>query len=212
MLFFANTRPNLKKAAKKRARNKMLLPKPGHATAGCGKIQLIFLTATTVFGTIWMKPHRGVKKPKEENTMTFADKLIALRKRNGWSQETLAEKLDVSRQAVSKWESEQSVPDLERVVALSALFDVSADYLLKDSSEEPPAFSETSAVHSVSMQEAVAFLQTRMSSAQRIAAGVTLCILSPVPLILRTNPAIAMKHCANADSFSSSSPEGWQIS
>lgn len=64
--------------------------------------------------------------------MILADKIIDLRKKNGWSQEELAEKLGVSRQAVSKWEGAQSMPDMGRIVKMSELFDVSTDYLLKD--------------------------------------------------------------------------------
>ena len=67
--------------------------------------------------------------------MILADKLIELRKKRGWSQEELAEQLGVSRQSVSKWESAQSVPDMERVLQLSELFGVTTDYLLKDSVE-----------------------------------------------------------------------------
>lgn len=64
--------------------------------------------------------------------MTLADKITEERKRNGWSQEELAEKVGVSRQAVSKWESAGSVPDLQRIVQLADLFGVSTDYLLKE--------------------------------------------------------------------------------
>ena len=64
--------------------------------------------------------------------MILADKIILLRKRNGWSQEELAEKMNVSRQAVSKWESAQASPDLEKILQLSELFGVTTDYLLKD--------------------------------------------------------------------------------
>ena len=64
--------------------------------------------------------------------MILADKIITLRKKNGWSQEELAEKLKVSRQAVSKWEGAQTVPDLERVLQMSQLFGVTTDYLLKE--------------------------------------------------------------------------------
>lgn len=53
--------------------------------------------------------------------MIFADKLIQLRKKSGWSQEELAEQLGVSRQSVSKWEGGQSVPDLDRLLSLSRL-------------------------------------------------------------------------------------------
>ena len=62
--------------------------------------------------------------------MILADKIIRLRRKNGWSQEELAEKMNVSRQAVSKWESAQTVPDLEKILMLGALFGVTTDYLL----------------------------------------------------------------------------------
>ena len=67
--------------------------------------------------------------------MILADKIIEERKKNGWSQEELAEKLSVSRQAVSKWESAQSIPDLQKIIRLAELFDVTTDYLLKDEIE-----------------------------------------------------------------------------
>ena len=95
--------------------------------------------------------------------MILADKIIDLRKKNGWSQEELAEKLGVSRQAVSKWESAQAIPDLGRVLAMADLFSVTTDYLLRDENEAPtPAAVEDgaseSSVRRVSMEEASAFL------------------------------------------------------
>ena len=63
--------------------------------------------------------------------MTIADRIQSLRKQQGMSQEELADKIGVSRQAVSKWESEQSTPDLDKVVIMSELFEVTTDYLLK---------------------------------------------------------------------------------
>ena len=68
--------------------------------------------------------------------MNLADKIIEERKKNGWSQEELASKLGVSRQAVSKWESSGSIPDLQRILQMSELFGVTTDYLLKDEIEE----------------------------------------------------------------------------
>ncbi len=65
--------------------------------------------------------------------MDFSEKLLTLRKANDMTQEQLAEKLDVSRQSVSKWESGQATPDLEKIVALSTVFNVTTDYLLKSS-------------------------------------------------------------------------------
>ena len=63
--------------------------------------------------------------------MNMADRIQTLRKNRGISQEELADKIGVSRQAVSKWESEQSSPDIEKIILLSDYFDVTTDYLLK---------------------------------------------------------------------------------
>lgn len=65
--------------------------------------------------------------------MDFSEKLLTLRKANDLTQEQLAEKLDVSRQSISKWESGQATPELEKIVTLSAIFNVTTDYLLKSS-------------------------------------------------------------------------------
>ena len=67
--------------------------------------------------------------------MILADKIINERKKNGWSQEELAEMLDVSRQSVSKWEGASSVPDLSKILKMAEIFGVSTDYLLKDDME-----------------------------------------------------------------------------
>lgn len=64
--------------------------------------------------------------------MSFATKLLALRTQHKYSQEALAEKLNVSRQAISKWELGTTLPETEKVIALSEFFGVSIDYLLKD--------------------------------------------------------------------------------
>ena len=65
--------------------------------------------------------------------MDFSEKLLTLRKANNMTQEQLAKKLDVSRQSISKWESGQATPELEKIVAMSAVFNVTTDYLLKSS-------------------------------------------------------------------------------
>lgn len=78
--------------------------------------------------------------------MILADKIIQLRKREGLSQEELAEKMNVSRQAVSKWESAQSLPDIDKILQLSRMFNVSTDYLLKDEADDLEHSSEPSAV------------------------------------------------------------------
>lgn len=117
--------------------------------------------------------------------MILADKIIRQRKKLGWSQEELAEHLGVSRQAVSKWESAQSTPDLERVLQLSTLFGVSTDYLLKDEMEvEELTKDADSTVRRISMEEANAFMAGRRIAARRIALATLLCILSPITLIV----------------------------
>lgn len=121
--------------------------------------------------------------------MIFADKLIMLRKKSGWSQEELAAQMEVSRQSVSKWEGAQSVPDLEKILRMSRLFGVSTDYLLKDElelpeNEIPPVEEELPERRRVSMEEASEFLRIREEASGRIALGVFGCILSPIGLLL----------------------------
>ena len=69
--------------------------------------------------------------------MALSEKLYTLRKKSGLSQEQLAEQLSVSRQAISKWESGQSVPESDKLIVISNYFKVSLDYLLKEESEHP---------------------------------------------------------------------------
>lgn len=121
--------------------------------------------------------------------MIFADKLIELRKKNGMSQEELAEKMDVSRQSVSKWEGAQSVPDLNKILALSQIFGVTTDYLLKDEIETIPGApvsddSEDSSLRKVTMEEATEFLKVNEKNARRTAFATLLCIMSAIPFIL----------------------------
>ncbi len=70
--------------------------------------------------------------------MTFGEKIQKLRKEAGLSQEELAHRLGVSRQAVSKWERDSGYPETDKIVWMSSIFNVSADYLLKDDETEMP--------------------------------------------------------------------------
>lgn len=117
--------------------------------------------------------------------MILADKIIEERKKNGWSQEELASKLGVSRQAVSKWESAGAIPDLKRILQMSELFGVTTDYLLKDEIEEEPLneYTETNTIK-VSMEEANQYLDMKSKGSRIVANATSLCILSPVPLIV----------------------------
>ena len=68
--------------------------------------------------------------------MKLAEKLFELRKEKGWSQEKLAEQINVSRQSISKWESGQVLPEIEKIIELSRIFQVTTDYLLLDENSE----------------------------------------------------------------------------
>ena len=120
--------------------------------------------------------------------MILADKIVSLRKKAGWSQEDLAEKLGVTRQSVSKWEGAQSVPDMDKVVMMSRLFGVSTDFLLKDELEEETpcaaAQDDDTPLRRVSLTQASAYLALRKAAAPKIAVATALCIISPVTLIL----------------------------
>lgn len=125
--------------------------------------------------------------------MILADKIINERKKNGWSQEELAEQLSVSRQSVSKWEGAQAVPDLQKIIAMANIFGVSTDYLLKDElePEDKPVSNvvveesiSSEDIRKVSLEEANDYLEIARRNTPKIANGVSLCIISPVILIL----------------------------
>jgi len=118
--------------------------------------------------------------------MILADKIIRQRKKNGWSQEELAEKMEVSRQAVSKWESAQTIPNLEKILILSNLFGVTTDYLLKDEIEDEEFTEENdnTLVKRITLAQANDFLEWRKSASIQIAAGTFLCIIAAIPLLI----------------------------
>lgn len=123
--------------------------------------------------------------------MILAEKIIELRKRNGWSQEELAEQLGVSRQAVSKWESAGSIPDLQRIVQLAELFGVSTDYLLKDEMEpedvsyvDHSGYDSDAHLKKVTMEDANNFIKLKKEGSKVIANATTMCVISPIVLII----------------------------
>lgn len=121
--------------------------------------------------------------------MILSEKLLALRTRAGLSQEELAEKLNVSRQSVSKWESGGSIPGIDKILEMSRLYGISTDYLLKDELEELPGeivadLYQPTPVRELALEDVNAYLDTLRDSAGGIALGVALCILSPVALLL----------------------------
>lgn len=133
------------------------------------------------------------KDEKMEEVMILAEKIINLRKKNGWSQEELAEKLGVTRQSISKYEGAQSIPDLDKILKLSEIFGVTTDYLIKDELEEEEyAASQIQekesesdrSVHKVTMEMANEYLQIIDWSAGKTAFATMLCILSPIVLLM----------------------------
>lgn len=122
--------------------------------------------------------------------MRLGDKIIFLRKQKGWSQEELANQMQVSRQSISKWESSLSAPELEKIVKLSQIFQVSTDYLLKEECEEDamgqlPVTAEPvqEQRREVTREEAEEYMDLVRRTSKSIAAAVSALVLSPVLLI-----------------------------
>ena len=92
--------------------------------------------------------------------MQLSDKIIQLRKANGWSQEDLAERLNVSRQAISRWEGETAQPDAANILQLSKLFGVTTDYLLNDEYESDNDIPKVKQVNSDSIHQIMIFMVT----------------------------------------------------
>ncbi len=116
--------------------------------------------------------------------MILAEKIIKLRKQCGWSQEDLAEKMNISRQSVSKWESTNSIPDLNRIIMLADIFNVSTDFLLKDENETFAASDEnlSSDVVQVSLEQARTYVENKVEASNITIKGVMLCVCSVIPL------------------------------
>ncbi|WP_394205026.1 helix-turn-helix domain-containing protein [Shewanella waksmanii] len=116
--------------------------------------------------------------------MILAEKITKLRKQLGWSQEELAEKMDVSRQSVSKWESTNSIPDLNKIIRLADIFEVSTDFLLKDNYENMNEHldQKSSSITQVSLEQANDYIDSKMQTAALNTKGVILCVCAAIPL------------------------------
>lgn len=116
--------------------------------------------------------------------MILADKIIKLRKQLGWSQEELAEKMNVSRQSVSKWESTNSIPDLNKVIKLAEIFEVSTDFLLKDEMEisDSPREGKEPGIVQINLEQALQYVENKIEVSSLITKGVLLSLCSVVPL------------------------------
>ncbi|MDE5939249.1 MAG: helix-turn-helix domain-containing protein [Lachnospiraceae bacterium] len=115
--------------------------------------------------------------------MTLGQKLKVLLKDNGMTQEDLAERLDVSRQAVGKWVNDKGIPEVGKLVQISNLFGVSTDYLLKEECEEKRVSEGKAASNSgyyVSQEMLDGYLSYSRQNVNQIVGGISLFILSNV--------------------------------
>ncbi len=112
--------------------------------------------------------------------MIFADKLISLRKKYGISQEEFADKLNVTRQSVSKWEGAQSLPDLQKMIQISQMFGVSTDVLLKDElSLDDGAFAQSQVVFKkITAEQVTEILQHTKRRSVLFGIATALCFLA----------------------------------
>lgn len=127
--------------------------------------------------------------------MTFAEKLVQLRKREGYTQEEVADRLEVSRQAISRWEMGTAVPDSSNLLQISKLFNVSTDYLLNDdyeSDDDIPKVKENNRILHMNLSliaiiSQAAFLNVAMRPLQPNADGV----ISTTELVIKLIPLLA---------------------
>lgn len=84
--------------------------------------------------------------------MKFEEKLMSLRKTKGWSQEDLANQIGVSRQTISKWESSQTIPDMNKLIEMSKIFEISVDELINDDNKEEKAEEKTTVFSKINLK------------------------------------------------------------
>lgn len=122
--------------------------------------------------------------------MPFGETLFKLRKEKGFSQEALAEQLNTTRQAISKWENNQGYPETEKLLMLSNIFGISVDSLLKENTEE---VSSRERGYYVSRECAEGFLSFHRKTTMRTATGIAIMVLAGVPYFLfSSNPVLSI--------------------
>ena len=113
--------------------------------------------------------------------MSFGEKIYKLRKEKGFSQEALAERLGTTRQAVSKWENNQGLPETEKLLQLSNIFEVSIDFLLKDEKTLPDAEAKG---YYVSGEMARGFIANQKKLCVYIGVGFMAFLLAGIPYVI----------------------------
>ena len=129
--------------------------------------------------------------------MNLGETITTLRKKNGWSQEELADKMGISRQSVSKWEMGSAAPDIDKILKLSQLFGVSTDYLLKEETEVPVPGTEadmtdvTETVKKpdrmprfITNKEATDYLELVKNVSVKMGLAIMIFVLSPITVII----------------------------
>ena len=119
--------------------------------------------------------------------MTIGEKIQNLRKQRGMSQEQLAEALGVSRQAVSKWEAGQSVPDIDKIISICDYFGVTTDYILRNAETTQSQHEVAQNAYNMSEKELDENIKKKQRSALLLAIAIVLYILCVVPVIIIEN-------------------------
>ena len=121
--------------------------------------------------------------------MTMGEKILNMRKARGWNQEELAERVGVTRQAVSRWESGTAKPDADKIISICDLFGVSADYLLRDqfSGEGSAAVTGTRPVTALEAKAQSLTGKQWSALCSAIAGGLVLFILKLIYIFKDTN-------------------------
>ena len=121
--------------------------------------------------------------------MTMGEKILNMRKARGWNQEELAERIGVTRQAVSRWESGAAKPDADKIIAICDLFGVSADYLLRDRycGEESGVQPEKQPVTALGAKVRSFTLQQWTALGSAMAGGLVLFVLKLIYVLKDTN-------------------------
>ena len=109
--------------------------------------------------------------------MSFGEKITALRKKKGITQEQLAEMLGVTRQTISKWELDQSTPDLNYISRLSELYEVTTDYLIKEKGEKTEAEDIYSEIVGQNYDQTKQIIYVNNSLSATCIAGIVICII-----------------------------------
>ena len=125
--------------------------------------------------------------------MTLAEKILSLRTQRGMSQDDLAEKMEVSRQSVSKWETAQSTPDLDKIIRLADLFGVSVDELVRDGERpQPPEPPEAKVIYVEREKQGLTPIQTLGVVVEVTGVGLSVVGLMGAPLLILPGAALVI--------------------